>query len=78
MKQTFFVGFLGSLSYASDWQPTYYKPSSYSYDKPIEIPDIKYPSVNVNALFPFSGTSAYSYQAASNQVIQQARGSLIS
>lgn len=78
MKKSFFVGFLGTLTYASDWQPTYYKSSAHTSEKPIEIPEVTYPSVNVNALFPFSGTSAYSYQAASNQVIEQARGSLIS
>ena len=74
MKKSFFVGFLATLGYAEEWRPSYYKPSASKHEdfKEIEISEPSYPRVNVNALFPFSGTSASSYNAASSAAIQNA------
>lgn len=81
MKKSFFVGFLATLGYAEEWRPSYYKPTpSPSHDsyKKIEISEPSYPRVNVNSLFPFSGTSASSYNAATDAAIQNAENNLIS
>lgn len=65
MKKSFFVGFLATLgvsaSTPADWQPTYYKPAD-SHTSKTETSSVtvtqEFPKVNVNTLFPFSGTSA--------------------
>lgn len=83
MKNSFFVGFLATLGASTtvDWQPTYYTPTTTSHTSSTSTPTttsttsaIKYPSVNVNTLFPFSGTSYQSYNAASSSAINNAVG----
>ena len=80
MKKSFFVGFLATLGFAEEWRPSYYKPAASTHGsvEKIEISEPSYPRVNVNALFPFSGTSASSYNAASDAAIQNAENNLIS
>ena len=78
MKKSFFVGFLATLGFAEEWRPSYYKPAASTHGsvEKIEISEPSFPRVNVNALFPFSGTSASSYNAASDAAIQNAENNL--